>query len=740
MSQAIETRRCKNENHPSGWVLSLCFAGILLLVPAAGLSAPTDLPYTSPSTGADGPLVIAATLPTDPGLSNRIQLAYHETENFLMAMAQEIEIRRYMATYGFIDGQWTKLEREEDLIGVSMVWDGVGGQMIRFGGLIDDTVFYQGLYRWDEDGADWDFLGPDGDRPARRVRCSMAYDAARKEVVMFGGENDDGFLEDTWTWNGTAWTNKTPADNPPGREWGTMVYDAAGQEIVLFGGDGQNDTWTWDGSNWTEENPTVTPPTSRAPAMAYDPNRQVVVLCIGEPGTLETWEWDGFNWNEVSATSDPGERDYHGLVYNPEANAIQLYNGNYPNDVDRTGDTWEWDGTSWTQLNISPYFFDMAEKPDGIWHYTTIDVGQTEVRFIKNEANTPVIWLASEAVSIDGHLNLDGIHGYNGRAGEPWNNPAPGGPGGFDGGLGGYYETATGADVAGNPGNGPGGGAGSPPGGESGDRDGFHATHFNVYNSSSLQALSGGSGGGGAASTTFDETHEFGRGGNGGGGGGAILIASSRDIWLNGRITAKGGSGGIGSHKEIGSTNLGPGNSEGGSGSGGSIRLVADRVLSESGLNVDVSSNIDTSFGGHDRDEVLENRGRLRIESYYIKTIVGGSNKNHHASLTKPKTTLLPPDTPKLSVDSIAGQNVTANPGSDPESPEVTFSETGPVTVTVSAQNIPDGTEVNLRVTSGSSIIMADPQILAGETASFSVIVPAGSGIVQAWTNWEVTP
>ena len=43
----------------------------------------------------------------------------------------------------------------------------------------------------------------------------MAYDAAAGTVVLFGGANFHLF--DTWTWNGTTWTEQHPAPaRPPG--------------------------------------------------------------------------------------------------------------------------------------------------------------------------------------------------------------------------------------------------------------------------------------------------------------------------------------------------------------------------------------------------------------------------------------------------------------------------------------------------------------------------------------------
>ena len=64
----------------------------------------------------------------------------------------------------------------------------------------------------------------------------MAYDAATGTVVLFGGDGSSGDLGDTWTWNGTTWTEQTPATSPPARESATMAYDAATGTVVLFGG------------------------------------------------------------------------------------------------------------------------------------------------------------------------------------------------------------------------------------------------------------------------------------------------------------------------------------------------------------------------------------------------------------------------------------------------------------------------------------------------------------------------
>ena len=90
----------------------------------------------------------------------------------------------------------------------------------------------------------------------------MAYDAATGQVVLFGGTNGSN-LGDTWTYNGTTWTQQSPATSPSARSESTMAYDAATGQVVLFGGNNGsgylNDTWTYNGTTWTQQSPATRP-------------------------------------------------------------------------------------------------------------------------------------------------------------------------------------------------------------------------------------------------------------------------------------------------------------------------------------------------------------------------------------------------------------------------------------------------------------------------------------------------
>jgi hypothetical protein len=145
--------------------------------------------------------------------------------------------------------------------------------------------------------------------PSPRSSFGVANDTARSEVVLFGGGGLGGLLDDTWTWDGTDWTQRIPAHSPSARERMGMADDAAHGQVVLFGGSSGNflgDTWTWDGTDWTKRTPVHSPSARHALGMAYDAARGQVVLFGGFGGGNylgDTWTWDGTDWTQRPAGS-----------------------------------------------------------------------------------------------------------------------------------------------------------------------------------------------------------------------------------------------------------------------------------------------------------------------------------------------------------------------------------------------------------------------------------------------------
>jgi hypothetical protein len=138
----------------------------------------------------------------------------------------------------------------------------------------------------------------------------MAYDAATKTVILFAGFHGTGYWDDTWSWNGTTWTQLSPAHSPGidavARQ---AAYDTASNQLLLFGGDAGHNTflntiWTWTGTDWTQLSPATSPPPRAYGAMTFDSATGQVVLFSGSENALKsfpttTWAWSGSTWSQI---------------------------------------------------------------------------------------------------------------------------------------------------------------------------------------------------------------------------------------------------------------------------------------------------------------------------------------------------------------------------------------------------------------------------------------------------------
>ena len=192
----------------------------------------------------------------------------------------------------------------------------------------------------------------------------MADDAATEEVVLFGGSDEANLLGDTWTWDGSEWTEQKPFRSPSARWGATMAYDAATQEVILFGGIDETamrgDTWTWDGDEWIEWQPVTSPPARVNATMAYDAATEEVVLFggAGEEGTLDdTWTWNGTEWIERHPGTSPVGRHEATMAYDATTAQVVLFSGSR-GVLPIPTDTWTWDGSEWTEQ-------DPATRPPG---------------------------------------------------------------------------------------------------------------------------------------------------------------------------------------------------------------------------------------------------------------------------------------------------------------------------------------------------------------------------------------
>ena len=209
---------------------------------------------------------------------------------------------------------------------------------------------------WEWDGVDWRMLVP-SQSPPPTTRYAMAYDRTRQRVVMFGGSTYP-FSADTWEWDGSTWSRVTPVLSPLARVRHAMAYDAARGRIVMFGGENfftsarLDDTWEWDGVAWTQATPAAHPDRRIEHALAYDAVRQVVVLFsgMGYDGRYrtDTWEWDGSAWTQRSPQTVPPPRSGHALAFDVARGVVVLFGGaNVNAGGSYLASTFEWNGVDW---------------------------------------------------------------------------------------------------------------------------------------------------------------------------------------------------------------------------------------------------------------------------------------------------------------------------------------------------------------------------------------------------------
>ena len=182
----------------------------------------------------------------------------------------------------------------------AMVYDAAHNQSVLFGGWGGSLTYFDDMWIWD--GTAWSQAGtPPANTPHARGFHAMTYDSTRGRVVLFGGlfntPTSSQYFDDTWEWDGTAWTQVVPATSPPARAYHAMAFDSATSRTILFGGfnissGNYNDSWTWDGSTWAQLLTPQSPSTRTNTAMVYDPTRQRTVLFGGQSNNTyfaDTW-------------------------------------------------------------------------------------------------------------------------------------------------------------------------------------------------------------------------------------------------------------------------------------------------------------------------------------------------------------------------------------------------------------------------------------------------------------------
>ncbi len=221
--------------------------------------------------------------------------------------------------------------------------------------------------------------------PSARIGYAMAYDPIRQEVVLFGGFTVGGLgglLNDTWTWNGSNWTQQFPAVHPSARSFHSMAYHAGSQSVILYGGDTGNDvgggfpeasreTWSWNGQlrTWTQKqdlNDNSLVNNGRIGGFLTSFGNNVLLFGGLQPdhttggavddghANNDTWIFDGAIWTQLVTAHAPTPRYSGAIAYDSVRGEVVLSGGGtaslqFGNAL--FTDTWIFNGNDWHQAH-----------------------------------------------------------------------------------------------------------------------------------------------------------------------------------------------------------------------------------------------------------------------------------------------------------------------------------------------------------------------------------------------------
>lgn len=305
-------------------------------------SEPTSEPATAPPSASKCPT--AAPNPPGPRVG---AVVAGDPSGLLVAGGSDGKGNTPNDTWAFACGAWAKPARAESPAPPfgsrsAAVYDPARGHTLL---LASD----QSTWTWKD--ATWTSRRT-ATKPTRMDDPVMAFDTARQRVLLFGAAMSGGALE-LWSWDGSAWSKlAAPPASPRFRS--AFAFDAARGQAVLFGGQvnfdpktASADTWTFDGSGWAKAEPANTPAAGAAYA-AFDPVRGAVVL-LAKDGT---WTWDGSDWTKrASAEAGPGSRGGTQLTWDPTTEKVVLFGGKTFDAA--VGDLWAWDGQGWAKASSS---------------------------------------------------------------------------------------------------------------------------------------------------------------------------------------------------------------------------------------------------------------------------------------------------------------------------------------------------------------------------------------------------
>jgi len=224
------------------------------------------------------------------------------------------------------------------------VYDPAGRRLLVFGGL-------DGQYRNDlwalslGERPRWQPLAAAGPQPGPRAGHSLAYDAERRRLWLFGGTTTGADFGDTWTFDLAAGTwSEVPATGPAPRSGAVLVRDTRADRLVLHGGweSGPNryprDAWMLEDlggtPRWEQAQPDSEAPQPRYFGVgAFDPPTRRMLVFGGGIGASAFKDIAALRlggrtaWEPFAPRTPPTPRDQVAIGLDAEARGLVAFGG-----------------------------------------------------------------------------------------------------------------------------------------------------------------------------------------------------------------------------------------------------------------------------------------------------------------------------------------------------------------------------------------------------------------------------
>jgi hypothetical protein len=196
--------------------------------------------------------------------------------------------------------------------GVGYTWDPLAKELVTFAGFTNLGRF-DDVWRFKPSASTWTNVSP-GSGPLARCLHAACYDAQKKRMIMYAGQNNSGPLDDIWALdlNTNTWTDLTPATKPSARFFSPVVYDTHHNRVTMFGGQGllgfNAEVWVFDlwTKQWTPLPMAGTPPSQRGGSAAiYDGANDRMIIFGGNDGAVRNDVWAVTNLSGTTTRVGP---------------------------------------------------------------------------------------------------------------------------------------------------------------------------------------------------------------------------------------------------------------------------------------------------------------------------------------------------------------------------------------------------------------------------------------------------